>query len=1286
MKLQLKHRIFSLAALVTVPLSLAAGETAAASQSPYDRQVGEACAKLAATDAGTRRVAVETLGVLRDFDHADALLAALDDPAAAVRRNAATALGWCGGRQHLATLASRLDDADWSVRQAAHVAMGNLSGMEFPFDGLAAEPLRRTQAAAWRAWIAELKPGVTPPAVLALITQPQFNLASGCPVTASSTYSRHGTPKILTDGHLDAYWQTKDVPFPQSCTVDLKTPQEVACVIVHQFQANQVMTQYALESSVDGKSFKTVRTEKKTTDQRLVISFPPSKMRFIRIVALAGMKPRYPTTFSEIEVFATPPASKEIERGIRALGALGGAEAESAIIRLAAPFLAAKGNITDPEQKTLVQATIRALGRLRGPQAFPTLVQFLHKTQWAHYAADALADLGDPRAIPEIVGVFPEYARLLNGDCPKSVPLHDAPGLSPIDRIYVTPYAVAFALSRLSTHAPDAAAQIRPLIPLLLANIPGDLDAAMLYEREAWQLVFGHLLDLCGLRQAACDVAFRQLGSTRPRPTVPETAALEKLVRTGGKRGAFVNESSMAGTWLAAFCDRPSDRGELLALLTHANGWVRINAAKALVALNSPEAAPRLLAILAAAKSEADYGYCGTFNFTAARPAGQDEYSDPCPRWREAFIYGLGQLRAADAVPLLVKILESDRNVMEIRYAAAVALDRIGTPAALDALRVCESSHPYHTVRIVAREALWKRGLAPLPPAISPPLNPATANAAANLAVPQPLPAAPPGALPSIVFIKGALKAPNAYQSDNWRQLYATTDSGPTYRLGDNLFRLDGAGTATPNVVPLTRFTDGYVADCEVSWDAKRILFCHRGGDSDPWWHVFEMNADGTGLRQITDGPYHDVQPNYLPDGRIVFSSSRLGARDEYHGYLATGLTIMNPNGSDIHAIGINLGRDAEPVMLEDGRIGFSRLELFYSRLKTEWNVEAAYPDGTKNVVLYGPERRQFWLDYSRHEGIGWTIAGLRHRTLRISQLQPFRQEQLLAITQNGLTLVGNDRYSETFIPHDPLLVVTSPFPLDTARILCAAGPKIYPRSKTNPLKTTPGNQIPTDLGLYLCDAKTGKLDCLYNDPKTADFEPRPLTPRTPPVTLPENPASRSSQYTGRIVCSSALFTQEQRVRERGRYVRIIEAQPSVTRHQTQTSNAVAWKNHTGTKARVLATVPLGADGSFNLEVPADRFFHCQVLDSDRQVVGNQQIWMYVRPGEVRSCIGCHEQPGTSPVTAGFPDTSRVAPIPCLPADDIFTYRAKIWNKGTLSDEEEERTRTAQAINVLGRN
>ena len=147
---------------------------------------------------------------------------------------------------------------------------------------------------------------------------------------------------------------------------------------------------------------------------------------------------------------------------------------------------------------------------------------------------------------------------------------------------------------------------------------------------------------------------------------------------------------------------------------------------------------------------------------------------------------------------------------------------------------------------------------------------------------------------------------------DPWRETYSITNSGPTMRVGQNIYLLRPVAP-DGNVIPLTRFTEGFVADCELSWDAGKVLFSRRlngefrhasqvpyerpvlrkptqpvlGGKDDPWWHLWEMNIDGTGLKQLTFGPYHDVNPIYLPDGRIMFSSTRIGIRDEYHAFPA---------------------------------------------------------------------------------------------------------------------------------------------------------------------------------------------------------------------------------------------------------------------------------------------------------------------------------------------------------------------------------------------------------------
>jgi len=77
---------------------------------------------------------------------------------------------------------------------------------------------------------------------------------------------------------------------------------------------------------------------------------------------------------------------------------------------------------------------------------------------------------------------------------------------------------------------------------------------------------------------------------------------------------------------------------------------------------------------------------------------------------------------------------------------------------------------------------------------------------------------------------------------------------------------------------------------------------------------------------------------------------------------------------------------------------------------------------------------------------------------------------------------------------------------------------------------------------------------------------------------------------------------------------------------------------------------------------------------------------MYVRPGETRSCVGCHERPDTTRLPT--PQTAaalRVPPVPCLPTGGELSYRAKAWRKGTLPDETEERMRTVRAAGLLAR-
>ena len=285
----------------------------------------------------------------------------------------------------------------------------------------------------------------------------------------------------------------------------------------------------------------------------------------------------------------------------------------------------------------------------------------------------------------------------------------------------------------------------------------------------------------------------------------------------------------------------------------------------------------------------------------------------------------MGNCRPTSIPPLIAKVLDDEGSVLEVRHAAAEALADLGNPAALAVLKRTAREHPFATVRQVARDALAARGLLPETAddafAEPEPKSCLAAVAAATAACVFPT------QFDAMVFVKGDNNLPTTWhtiepeQADRWRQTYVVTDEGPSYRPGNNLYvlrlpRPDG------KVTPLTRFSGGYVAEPEVTWDGRQVIFIHREADN-PWWHVWRVNVDASGLEQLTRGPYQDVGPVQLADGRIAFASSRSGIRDEYHGYPCTALHVIEPDGSDLHPIATNIGRDNEPGTLARRPPGF---------------------------------------------------------------------------------------------------------------------------------------------------------------------------------------------------------------------------------------------------------------------------------------------------------------------------------------------------------------------------
>jgi len=1244
-------------------LSNAAAEIPAG-QGPYEAAINANIAQLTSAggpaSAEVRASAAEKLGIMRAYRAADSLLPLLQDANPEVRLQAAISLGCIGNAKSLPALRSAQQDKDWLVRRAAKIALENLTG-EVEGDPAAGQASTATAP--------EEKPAA-----------PSSNA-----ISTSTTY--RGPASVLFDGQIGpAYWQTKEVKPPQWIQFELTQETELDTLTIHQYSGKFVMTGYSIETSLDGKVFKQVAREEKTkTPVKLVVKFPKHRTKFVKITSFGSVTPLYPTTFFEIEAknaphfkpqtlarskpatsngYVTTQAAWESERNLRALGATGGNDAVEKIIATLGPVPK-----SSREQRIPARAGIRALGRLGGKKATDYLISLLDNEYWARFAAEALGDIQDPAAVGPLLDILPKFSRTPGNKV--VTPRDDRMSFPSEDRMFQTPYHILLALSRydwqkIAKESPENLAKLKKLAPVILANLPGDHDTFMLYEAEPGHLLIRHLLKVGGMLDAAAEAMLKQ-----SEVQVVDKAPSRNYGALSKQDPAtlwFDYTPRRASAFLPAVCANPKYNARLLALLDHPDGWVRLNAAKAIGIMGDREMAAPLAKVLRDSKPEAAFGYSPVFKY--------EEYNDPAPRWREGVIRALGQLGGSQHVGLLAEILEDRQNVMDTRHAAAAALvdftkRNSKSRAAIEPLKKAALQHDFLSIRHVARDGLLACGIEVEP-------KPATRSVAARALNTKKIKPAPAfttwDKVPAILFVQGSNTIPNnkgtVVQQDHWRQTYVVTDSGPAYRPGRNLAilsppRPDG------KVTQLTNFKDGYVAEPELSWDGTEVLFTRRTQDN-PWWHLWRMKIDGTGLEQITSGPFHYVGPAYLPNGKIVCAASRLGVRDEYHGYPCTSLMTMNPDGTDQRFIASNIGRDNEPSVLTDGRIVFSRLEVFYSRNKTELMVHAAYPDGTKDVVLYGPERRNYWraLDHGPRGPDDGQESPLTHRVVRPTAPRATPDGRaIVCASQAGLMQFSN-RQSEKLLTQDyKSIASTTSYPLPDGSILCAATPKGKNASEIN-------------LGLYRLHPSTGKLDLIYNDPKLADFEPLPIISRKKPPVRPE--MVQEGKYSGNLLCVSVFETQEPGIKERGRYIRLIEGTPQIGRHSTQTNPEPVWKNHGGTFARVLGTIPLASDGSFNVEAPADRLMQFQVLDSDKRVIGNQLTWISTRPGEQKSCLGCHETPETTAI-ATIPEASRYPAYKMIPRGNEMTYRAKAWFKGHLPPEIEERQRTIRAVNTFGR-
>jgi hypothetical protein len=458
-------------------------------------------------------------------------------------------------------------------------------------------------------------------------------------------------------------------------------------------------------------------------------------------------------------------------------------------------------------------------------------------------------------------------------------------------------------------------------------------------------------------------------------------------------------------------------------------------------------------------------------------------------------------------------------------------------------------------------------------------------------------------------------------------------------RPGGGLFVLDRPGRSLEaHDILEGQLSDGNIVEPQISYDGRKVLFSFvrctgksydinqlDNRDNHDFYHIYEANVDGTGLRQLTNDAYDDLMPNYLPDGSIVFSSTRRGAHVRcFHRRCGTRwqsytLYRMDADGGNIRPLSYHDTNEWYPSVMPSGQILYARWDYIDRDAVTHQNLWLTRPDGTNPQALWGNATPNPHCAFQAKPVPGGNkivfIASAHHSVTAGSVV-------LLDPTVDNNSPAAIRRLTpEVVFPESegkPEQYYAAPWPLSEKYFLVAYSPV--------PLVFEPGLNPRNALGIYLLDV-FGNRELIYRDPDIGSTNPIPLTPRPCPQMLPNTLAAESSP-TGTMILTDVYRGLGNVPRGRIKELRVVEIFPKTTPYSNEPPIGVA---HEENARAILGTVPVEDDGSAYFELPAGRPVLFQALDAEGMAYQTMRSVTYVQPGERVSCAGCHEDRMSAP-------------------------------------------------------
>ncbi|NLH17255.1 MAG: hypothetical protein GX455_11805 [Phycisphaerae bacterium] len=488
---------------------------------------------------------------------------------------------------------------------------------------------------------------------------------------------------------------------------------------------------------------------------------------------------------------------------------------------------------------------------------------------------------------------------------------------------------------------------------------------------------------------------------------------------------------------------------------------------------------------------------------------------------------------------------------------------------------------------------------------------------------------------------------------------------------GSALCLLDLRG-GEPIIRELIRDDGGVIRDPAVSWEGDRILFSWKKSDREDDYHLYEYEVASGRIRTITSGlGFSDYEPVYLPDGNIVFNSTRCVQTVDCWWTEVSNLYTCDADGRFLRRLTFDQVHDNFPTVLDDGRVIYTRWEYNDRGQIFVQSLFQMFADGTGQTEFYG-NNSWFPTTILHARGIPGSQKVLAiatgHHTIQVGKpiiVDPSRGRQEAAGIQLIAPIQPTEAVRVDAYGQDGNLFAY-PYPLGEREFLaafCPAG------------EWPPDGKYPHErkFNLYWFDID-GNRELLADDPRISCNQPLPLAPRKRPHHRPST--VDYGQTTGIYYLQDLYSGPGLKGISRGtvKSLRVVAlefrcAGIGMTTNagpggDALASTPVAIGNGSWDPKRVLGTAKVYEDGSACFRAPVRTPMYFQALDARQHVVQTMRSWSTLQPGESSSCVGCHEHKNTAAERGGRPTLAmRAGPEDLRPFYGLtggFSFRKQI--------------------------